>query len=216
MFAPASWIAFFISCRGEGIRRPRRRERRTRLEGRIQGEEKSLLRLSFCEMAWTILVSLLPSLPPRCLKEFKSRWVDSKEAGLPFPASFTSYALGCHCGHDTWSVLGNWFENTSCFVGPLLAECSHCGARLRIINTAIDGYNGEIGDGIVEDDDATVKWSCQQCGESDGVLIASFGYQFEPDPEDLPRLQDLFDAFILTHVCQKSHEKVEVAMFDCA
>jgi len=161
-------------------------------------------------------VTLLPVLPPRCLRGFRIRRVESADVGLPFPEGFTSFALGCPCGHETWRVLGNWFEDTTELVGPLIAECSHCGLRLRIIDTAIDGYDGEIGDGIVEDDASKAIWVCDKCGISDGLLIASFGYHFEPDADDLPRLQDLFDVFILTHVCAKSRTAVQVTMFECA
>lgn len=158
----------------------------------------------------------LPALPPRCLSAFRVFSVESADAGLPIPDGFNSYALACHCGHDTWRVLGSWFENTTEFVGPLFAVCSNCGARLRIINTATDGFNGEIGDGIVEEDTPNVTWVCAECGASDGSLIASFGYHFEPDAEIAQRQQDYFDAFILTHVCKESRRTVQVTMFDCA
>lgn len=85
-----------------------------------------------------------------------------------------------------------------------------------MINTAIDGYNGEIGVGIVEDNVPKVTWVCDKCGASDGCLLASFGYHFEPDAEDMPRLQDYFDAFILTHICKEARRTVQVTMFDCA
>jgi hypothetical protein len=113
-------------------------------------------------------------------------------------------------------VLGNWLDNTTEFIGPLFAECSHCAARRRIINTAIDGYNGEIGVGIVEDVAPHVTWICGECCMAEGSLVASFGYQFEPDAEELERLQDYFDAFLLTHVCGTLRSTVQVAMFDCA
>ena len=96
----------------------------------------------------------LPTVAPRCLNRFGLRRVSSADAGLPIPNGFVAYELECHCGCDVWRVLGNWFGNTAEFVGPLYAECSRCGSRLRIINTATDGFNGEIGDGIVEDEDS--------------------------------------------------------------
>jgi hypothetical protein len=161
-------------------------------------------------------VTSLPAFPPRCLSKFRVHRVESTGVGLPIPDGFNSYALACHCGHDTWRVLGNWFENTTEFIGPLFAECSHCGARLRIIDTAVDGYDGEIGDGIVEDDTPSATWVCSECGSSDGALVASFGYQFEPDAEIMPRLQDYFDAFILTHLCRTSRRTVQVTVFECA
>lgn len=158
----------------------------------------------------------LPATPPRCLSGFRASRVESADAGLPSPEGFASFALGCHCGHDIWRVLGNWFEDTTYFVGPLFAECSHCCARLRIIDTGIDGYNGEIGVGIVEDDVSKITWYCDKFGASDGYLLASFGYHFEPDAEDMPRLQDYFDAFILAHLCRASRKAIQVTMFDCA
>lgn len=158
----------------------------------------------------------LPALGPRCLNRFRTSRVEPADVGVPLPEGFNSYSLGCRCGCDIWRVLGNWFENTTEFVGPLFAECSNCGTRLRIIDTTVDGYNGEIGGGIVEDDVPNVTWVCKICGATNGCLLASFGYQFEPDAEDMPRLQDYFDAFILTHICVKSRKAVQITVFDCA
>jgi hypothetical protein len=113
-------------------------------------------------------------------------------------------------------VLGNWYGETAEFEGPLYAQCCNCGSKLRIINTATDGFNGEIGDGILEDETANATWVCQECGATEGFLIASFGYHFEPDEAIAGRFQDYFDALILTHVCKKSRQTVQVSMFDCA
>ena len=142
--------------------------------------------------------------------------VESTDVGLPMPNGFNSYALACGCGNDTWRVLGKWFDNATEFVGPLFAECVQCGARRRIINTATDGFNGEIGDGIVEADTPRDLWVCSKCGSSDGPLVASFGYHFEPDAEISQRQHDYFDVFILTHICGVASHAVQVAMFDCA
>lgn len=171
----------------------------------------------FCrDSIWTLKVIPLPTLAPRCLDKFRVDRQESAAAGLPIPDSFTSYALGCHCGCVIWRVLGNWLGETAEFEGPLYAQCSNCGSRLRIINTATDGFNGEIGDGIVEDETAIATWMCCECGTAEGFLITSFGYHFEPDEDVRLRMQDYFDAFILTHVCANSRATVQVSMFDCA
>jgi hypothetical protein len=176
--------------------------------------DKQVIRL--VRNSWGVTVTPIPTIAPRCLNQFRVRPVSSRDAGLPVPEGFATWALGCPCGDDRWRVLGNWFAFPLEFEGPLHAECSKCGCRLRLINTATDGYNGEIGVGIVEAETAREMWTCPDCGTPEGSLLASFGYQYEPDGENTDRLQDFFDAFLLTHLCLESRQPVRVAMFDCA
>jgi hypothetical protein len=158
----------------------------------------------------------LPSLPPRCLKNFRIQKVRPQDAGLPTDVDFNSYLLRCSCGRDLWRVSGNWFHGTTEFVGPLIVECVQCAVRHRLIERSIDGFNGEIGDGVSEPDEASDVWSCPNCGKPEGCLIASFGYQFEPSEDIALRQHDYFDTFILTHVCQGSTNPVQITVFDCA
>ena len=111
--------------------------------------------------------------------------------------------------------MGNWFENTKEFVGPLIAVCSRCAKHQRLIDRAIDGYNAEIGDPFPDEDEANDMWFCIRCNNKEGRLIASFGYQYDLDTTE-PRLQDYFDCFLLTHTCLTSASTIQVAMQDCA
>lgn len=101
-------------------------------------------------------------------------------------------------------------------MGPLVAVCVQCDAERRVINIQTDGYNGEIGAGMDEDEAPRSTWTCDRCGKSEGRLLASFGYQLEPESDELPRLHDFFDAFILTHECLTPRATFQVTMFDCA
>lgn len=131
--------------------------------------------------------------------------------------AFNSFALTCSCGEAKWRVRGNWFEGeTAEFIGPLFAECSTCGRALRIIDTSIHGYDGEIGDGIVEEHGAKDLWTCPQCSMHEGSLIVSCGYQYDPDQDIASHPQDFFDAFILTHLCTDSGKPVQITVFECA
>jgi hypothetical protein len=160
---------------------------------------------------------LLPSLAPRCLSPFAYRQVTPSDAGLPEDVNFNSFALVCSCGADDWRVHGYWLGNREAFIGPLAVECTQCAAKLELIDTDKDGHDAEIGDSCVERGSGPrTIWICDECKSSDGRLIASFGYQFEPDAEVALRQQDYFDAFILTHLCRASRRMVQVAMFDCA
>jgi hypothetical protein len=159
----------------------------------------------------------LPSIPPRCLHSFSYRQVKPQDAGLPRSVTFNCFTLVCPCGSDVWRVHGYWLGLREDFVGPLAVQCVSCRVVRELINTDRDGYDAEIGDSCVESGKgARQVWMCDSCKSSDGPLIASFGYQFEPDAEVALRHQDYFDAFILTHFCRKRRKAVQVAMFECA
>lgn len=157
----------------------------------------------------------LPTIPPRCLQEFRAALVPNSSAGLSAEyAWFTSFALACRCGNDEWQVRGNSLDPTE-FVGPLFAVCTQCTLQQRLIDRTLDGYNAEIGDNFLEESEAHDVWGCPRCQHAEGRLIASFGYQYDFDPAE-PRLQDYFDCFLLAHVCMHGDQAVQVAMCDCA
>lgn len=159
----------------------------------------------------------LPSEPPRCIKPFGYARVQTSVAGLPSGVNFNCFKLICRCGHDIWRVHGYWLGNRDGFIGPLAIRCAKCGELQELIDTDKDGHDAEIGDSSLERrSGARSEWECNSCNSSSGRLIASFGYQFEPDDEVARRPQDYFDTFILTHICLDNGNAVEVAMFDCA
>lgn len=87
------------------------------------------------------------------------------------------------------------------------------------MNPETDGYNGEqAGNSLECGTGERVEWRCSKCKRETGVIIASFGYQYdvEPDDETMPRIQDFFDAFVLTHVCDKATKPVRMAVLECA
>ncbi len=161
-------------------------------------------------------MAYVPPRPPTCLQDFVCRAVPAAEVGLPADADFNTYVLECPCGQDTWSVEGTWFEGRSCFVGPLFAVCTSCGWRHRLIDLSRDGYDASIGDGIDEGASSEDTWACPRCGLNAGQVAASLGYQYDEESGERASRHDLFDAFILTHLCTKDEARVEIAVFECA
>lgn len=111
----------------------------------------------------------VPDRSPRCLRNVPIQHVPAQTVGFPLPEGFTTYRIKCSCSHPVWKIEGNWFEESTEFVGPLIATCQKCGSTVRIIITATDGHNGEIADGIVEEATTSATWSCPECNfHSDG------------------------------------------------
>lgn len=162
-------------------------------------------------------MSQLPPLPPRCLLPFACHKVSPAAAGLPEGLHFNSFTLICPCGGDIWKLHGYWLGDREALIGPLAVECTQCAAVRELIDTTKDGHDAEIGDSLAEQGAGPrTTWICENCSATSGPLIASFGYQFEPDAEAAVRQQDYFDAFILTHLCGASRKPQQVTMFDCA
>ena len=161
----------------------------------------------------------LPSEAPRCLQPFSYRRVQSAIAGVPPDSSYNSYRLVCPCGSDVWRTYGYWIPDGKELDDPLDIECCRCHAIRRLIDLKHDGYDGEIGSPWGPPTGREGVWRCPTCNSTDGHLIASFGYHYEPFDADEPeakRVQDFFDAFLLRHYCLNAEIPVEVATFECA
>jgi hypothetical protein len=142
-------------------------------------------------------------------------------AGLPGDALFNCFAIGCPCGNRQVTVLGYWrtsdIGGEAVFVGPLAIRCPECAATYELIDPAKDGYNGEMGDSsTLRGTGSPSAWRCPVCEDTQGALVASFGYQFEPDDGEHGHWHDFFDTFILTHLCNKDQRPIEITIFECA
>jgi hypothetical protein len=186
------------------------------------------------------------SHPPRCIGGFKTQPVEMPGVvfdGHASPSQLNADAPGvkiegrehinpvfwllCTCGCDSLFVLGHYwrnpdYHNVLVFVSPLALRCSACGKVTELFDTAIHGYDAEVG-GIpasYRGEGERTDFVCDKCGPRQFQVFARFEY-----PDDLlgpefdeyrGKEQDLFSWFSLIGKCAGCGRLVEVADFECA
>jgi hypothetical protein len=87
------------------------------------------------------------------------------------------------------------------------------------MNPEVDGYNGEQGgNSLICGEGERAVWRCKKCDSIEGRLFTCFGYQYEVSADDatLSRIQDFFDAFVISHECQNVERVVRVVALEVA
>ena len=159
-----------------------------------------------------------PSKPPRCLLALKYIEVSQEAVGIPSEFDFTTYELRCpDCGCDKLQVFAPMIEE-NVPNSPIEVRCAECHLSAQLFDRNRDGYDAEVEEcGDAEDKGPLNFWACSACGRSSGKLFASFGYQYAVDEGEVPdQIQNFFDAFILTHICEETKRPSVVAVFECA
>ena len=86
------------------------------------------------------------TIPPHCLASFHCQF--DERSYNEFETNgivHSSWKLSCTCGHPSGHIFGYVAAGyDSHFLGPLTFQCSECGERSRIIDTATHGFSGEL------------------------------------------------------------------------
>lgn len=137
------------------------------------------------------------------------------------------FALSCRCGGNQHYVhCYLWanpdFHNQLVTLSPLELECADCRAKTPLLDTAVHGYDSELGHGsaTVRAQGAPVVFECPSCGQQPLRAFVRFEYPddlFDGDfPEFAGRQQELFTWFNLVGWCPQCSQLLAVADFECA
>jgi hypothetical protein len=157
--------------------------------------------------------------------------LQAKFPGVPIQAPEhinTLFLLSCMCGSDKHYVFAHPWTNPEqpdqfLFLSPLVLQCVGCKKLSELIDTAVHGYDAELGNGS-----ATMRGEGKreevECGGCDLHKVLQVFVRFEyPDDlltEDVKeyegRQQDLFTWFSLVAQCAKCGSLLPVADYECA
>jgi hypothetical protein len=186
------------------------------------------------------------SHPPRCIAAFKAQPVEMPGVAFDGHASPSQLSAGvpgvkiqgpehvnpvfwlrCTCGCDSHFVLGHYWRNPDygnvlVFVSPLALRCSACGKVSELLDTAIHGYDPEVGgiSATYRGEGEQAEFACDKCGPRQFQVFARFEY-----PDHLAaahfddyrgRWQDLFSWFSLIGKCTGCDRLIAVTNFECA
>jgi hypothetical protein len=169
--------------------------------------------------------------PPRCIAPFAADlgdfddWhFDGHGSGHINPV----FRLSCSCGSDRHVVFVYPWTNPDdpgqmVILGPITLQCVSCKKKTVLIDTAVHGYDSELGNGsaMMRGDGTPEPVECAACDmNKDYEVFVRFEY-----PDDLfsevfrefeGRQQDLFTWFSLVTRCPKCSGMSPVADFECA
>jgi hypothetical protein len=136
------------------------------------------------------------------------------------------FALSCRCGRDRQYVhCYRWvnpdYGGEAVTLSPLDLECTACRAITPLLDTDMDGYDGELGgSATARGEGVRTVFECPTCGRQPLQTFVRFEYPddlFDGDfPEFAGREQELFTWFNLVGKCPQCSQLLTVADFECA
>ena len=176
-----------------------------------------------------------PIDPPGCLCRLRTSPAQAPDLLLDtltdWPNRF--YSLGCRCGSELFSVVGELAENAlirqTVVAGPVTCRCNRCLVTVPIFDPARHGYDVEINHFPSQyvPSGVTKEFRCPTCRQSTFALIARFEYParlIASLEAGLPtgyvghpgREQELFTWFTLIGRCGRCDAVTTVASACCA
>jgi hypothetical protein len=138
-----------------------------------------------------------------------------------------TFALQCQCSSNRHFVhCYRWvnpdYNNAVVTLSPLVLECTACAKISELLDTAVHGYDSELGHGsaTARAQGKRVVFECQDCGRQPLEAFVRFEYPddlFDSNfPEFAGRQQELFTWFSLVGRCARCLHILRVADFECA
>jgi hypothetical protein len=157
--------------------------------------------------------------PPRCVAGFSLKALRRERP--------TTFELICRCSSQTGKILGyplakyNRGYHGAEFVGPLGFLCGHCNKNTEIIDTAVHGYDGEMGASVtIRGKGKRSPFECPKCKSAEMTVHVHFEYDGgEIDlKEDEPTItvEDFFGRFSAMGTCANCKNKCSIAAFELA
>jgi hypothetical protein len=168
--------------------------------------------------------------PPRCIAGFAAESGDLADWQFDGHGSDhinTVFLLTCSCGSDGHFVFVHPWTNPDdpsqmVLLSPIALQCAACKKLTELIDTAVHGYDAELGLGSTTMRGEGVREQLE-CGGCDLKKVFQVFVRFEY-PDDLfddfkdrqGRQQDLFTWFSLVAKCVECSAMSPVADFECA
>lgn len=169
--------------------------------------------------------------PPRCIAPFSAELGDLGDwqfDGHGAGQINTAFRLSCSCGCDRHTIfVYPWTNpddpNQMVLLSPISLQCISCNKKTLLIDTAVHGYDSELGHGsaTMRGEGTPEALECPDCNLNKAYqVIVRFEYPDDLFSEDFRehqgRQQDLFTWFSLVARCAKCGGMSPVADFECA
>jgi hypothetical protein len=167
--------------------------------------------------------------PPRCTRGFAVSvadltgvaWDGHGEALNPV------FAVSCRCGSRFHKIHGyQWrnpdFNNMEVVLSPIELSCTACSARTLLVDTAIHGYDSELGNGsaTVRAQGSAAEVPCEKCSATSLQVYIRFEYPedlFDGEFDDFPGgKEDLFSWVSVAARCSQCGSLSTPVEFECA